>query len=162
MGWRNNDTMASVAKASLADGRIGPMAVVVVNCAAAVDAAATIPSLALMAVAKMPLLLPPLTATSIGNNFYRRCQRPPSPLLYSRGSTAAVFIVNGNSNGEGRGGQGWMRAQGQGHKGGGKGGGKGSKGGKGGKGGKGKGNGKGNKGKGSKGSKGGKGQGRQG
>ncbi len=44
------------------------MEVVVVNCAAAVDAATTIPSLALMALAKMPLLLPPSTATSIDND----------------------------------------------------------------------------------------------
>jgi hypothetical protein len=41
------------------------MVVVVVNCAAAVGAAATIPSSALTAAAKMPLPLLPSTATSI-------------------------------------------------------------------------------------------------
>jgi hypothetical protein len=62
---------------------------------------------------------------------------------------AAAVFIGGNSNGEGRHGQGWTRVQGRGRKGGGKGG----------KGGKGKGDGKGGKGKGegNEGSKNGKG-----
>jgi hypothetical protein len=59
------------------------MAVVIVNCAAAVDAAATIPSLTLTAVAKMPSPLLPLTTASINNDCYHRHQRPPSPLPHS-------------------------------------------------------------------------------
>jgi hypothetical protein len=46
------------------------MAVVVVNCAAAVDATATIPSSAWMVAAKMHLLPPPSTAASIYDNCY--------------------------------------------------------------------------------------------
>jgi hypothetical protein len=46
------------------------MVVIVVNCAAVVSTAATIPSLPSMAAAKMPLPLPPATAASINNNCY--------------------------------------------------------------------------------------------
>jgi hypothetical protein len=49
------------------------MAVIVINCAAVVDAVATIPSTVLMVAAKMPLPPSPLTATSINNDFY--CHR---------------------------------------------------------------------------------------
>jgi hypothetical protein len=59
------------------------MAVVVVKCAAVVDAATTIPSLALMAAAKMPLPLPPLTIASIDDDCYCCCQRSLLPLLHS-------------------------------------------------------------------------------
>jgi hypothetical protein len=84
VGWRGDDAMASLAMASLADGGGGNggrclwlmvaagMAVVMVNCSSAVDAAATIPSLALTAAAKMPLPLPPSTAASIDNKCYCR------------------------------------------------------------------------------------------
>jgi hypothetical protein len=48
------------------------MVVVVVNCAVAVDAAATIPSLALMAAAEMPLPPLPSTLASINDNCYCR------------------------------------------------------------------------------------------
>ncbi len=44
--------------------------VIVVSCAAAVGAADTIPSSALTAVAKLPLLLLPSSATSINNDYY--------------------------------------------------------------------------------------------
>ncbi len=47
------------------------MAVFVVNCAAAVDAASTILSLVSMAAAKMPLPLLPSTTASINNSCYR-------------------------------------------------------------------------------------------
>jgi hypothetical protein len=59
------------------------MAVVIVNCAAAVDAVATIPSSTLMAMAKTPL--PPLQsiAAFINNDCYCRRPRPPSLLPYS-------------------------------------------------------------------------------
>jgi hypothetical protein len=55
--------------------RLWPMvgavvAVVVINCAAAVDASATILSSALIAAAKMPLPLLPLTPASINGNCY--------------------------------------------------------------------------------------------
>jgi hypothetical protein len=46
------------------------MAVIVVNFSVVVDAAATILSLGSTAVAKTPLLLPPLTATSINDDCY--------------------------------------------------------------------------------------------
>jgi hypothetical protein len=46
------------------------MAVIIINCTPAVDAATTILSLASMAAAKMPLPLPPSTAASINNNCY--------------------------------------------------------------------------------------------
>jgi hypothetical protein len=59
------------------------MAVVIIDCAVAVDAAATIPSLELTAAAKMPSPLPPLTAASIDNNCYHCHRRPPLPLLHS-------------------------------------------------------------------------------
>jgi hypothetical protein len=49
------------------------MAVFVVSCAAAVDAAATILSLVSMAAAKMQLPLPPSTTASINNSCYCRC-----------------------------------------------------------------------------------------
>ncbi len=45
---------------------------VILNCAATVDAATTIPSLAPMAAAKIPLLLPPLTVASTNANCYCR------------------------------------------------------------------------------------------
>ncbi len=48
------------------------IAVVIVNCTVAVDATATIPSLALMAAAKMPLLPPPSTIASINDDCYHR------------------------------------------------------------------------------------------
>jgi hypothetical protein len=51
------------------------MAVIVVNCAAAVDATATIPSLALTAVAKTPLPPQQSTVASINNDCY--CRSPP-------------------------------------------------------------------------------------
>jgi hypothetical protein len=59
------------------------MVVIVVNCTLAVDATATIPSSALTAVAKTPLLLPPSTVASANNNCYHRCQRLPLPLPHS-------------------------------------------------------------------------------
>ncbi len=59
------------------------MVAIVVNFAAAVDAAVTIPSLALMAVAKMLSPPPPSTVASINDNFYCRRQRLPLPLPYS-------------------------------------------------------------------------------
>jgi hypothetical protein len=59
------------------------MAVVVVNCAAAVDAIATIPSLALMVAAKTPLLPPPSTVASINNDCYCRHRWPPLLLPHS-------------------------------------------------------------------------------
>jgi hypothetical protein len=59
------------------------MAVVVLNCPAVVDVAAIIPSLALTAAAKMPLLPPPLAATSIGNDCYHSRQQQPLPLPHS-------------------------------------------------------------------------------
>jgi hypothetical protein len=60
------------------------IAVIILNCAAAVDAAATIQSLALMAVAKIPLLPPPLTASSIDGDCCHCHQRPPLPLPHSQ------------------------------------------------------------------------------
>jgi hypothetical protein len=60
------------------------MVVVIVNCAVAVHAAATIPSSALTVAAKMPFPLPPLTVASIDDNCYCRRQRPPLPLPHSR------------------------------------------------------------------------------
>jgi hypothetical protein len=59
------------------------MAVVIVNCAAVVDAAATIPSLASTVAAQM--LLPPLpsTAVFINDNFYCCHGGSPLPLLHS-------------------------------------------------------------------------------
>jgi hypothetical protein len=60
------------------------MGVVVINCAAAVDAAATIPSLALTAAAKTPSLPPPLTIASINDDCYCRQQRPPLLLPHSQ------------------------------------------------------------------------------
>ncbi len=59
------------------------MAVVIVNCAVAFDATATIPSLVLMAAAKMALLPLPLTATSIDDDYYCCRWQPPSLLPYS-------------------------------------------------------------------------------
>jgi hypothetical protein len=59
------------------------MVIVVVNCAVAVDTAATIPSLTLMVVAKMPSLPPPSTAAPINDNCYCCHQQPPSLLPYS-------------------------------------------------------------------------------
>jgi hypothetical protein len=56
------------------------MVVVVVNGAAAVGAAATIPSLAFTGAAKMPSLPLPSTVAIINDNCYRCCQQPPSPL----------------------------------------------------------------------------------
>jgi hypothetical protein len=52
---------------------VAAMAVFVINCATAVDATATIPSSALTAAAKTPLLLPPSTVTYIDNDCY--CHR---------------------------------------------------------------------------------------
>jgi hypothetical protein len=46
------------------------MVVVVLNCPVMVNAAITIPSLASMAVAKMPLPLPTLPTAFIGNDCY--------------------------------------------------------------------------------------------
>ncbi len=78
------------------------MAVIVVNCAAAVDATPTIPSSALTAAAKTPLPLPPSTVASINNNdCYCRRRRLPSQLLHSQRWTVAVVFVNGDSNGKG-------------------------------------------------------------
>jgi hypothetical protein len=48
------------------------MVVVIVNFAVVVDAATTIPSLALMGMAKMPLPPPPSIAASINNDCYCR------------------------------------------------------------------------------------------
>jgi hypothetical protein len=45
-------------------------AVLVINCAVVVDAAATIPSSALLAAAKTPSPLPPSNAASIDNDCY--------------------------------------------------------------------------------------------
>jgi hypothetical protein len=59
------------------------MAVVVVNCATAVDATATIPSSVLMTAAKTPLRPPPLIVISIDNDCYCRRRRLPSPLPHS-------------------------------------------------------------------------------
>jgi hypothetical protein len=47
---------------------VAAMAVILLNCAAAVDAATTI--LSLPVVAKMQLPLPPSTAASVGNDCY--------------------------------------------------------------------------------------------
>jgi hypothetical protein len=47
------------------------MAVIVLNCSAAVDAAAIIPSLALTVATKTPSLLPPSATASIGDDCYR-------------------------------------------------------------------------------------------
>jgi hypothetical protein len=63
---------------------VAAMAVVFVNCAAAVDVAATILSSALMAAAKTPSPLPPSTVTSINNNCCHCHQRLPLPLPHSR------------------------------------------------------------------------------
>jgi hypothetical protein len=49
------------------------MAVVILNCPAVVDAASIIPSLASTAVAKTPLLPPPLATASIGDDCYHSC-----------------------------------------------------------------------------------------
>jgi hypothetical protein len=57
---------------------------VVVNCAAAVDAVATILSLALMMAAKMPLLPPPSTVPSMDDDCYHRRLRLPSLLPHSQ------------------------------------------------------------------------------
>jgi hypothetical protein len=59
------------------------MVVVVLNYAAAVDAAATIPSSALTAAAKTPLPPLPWAVASIDDDCYRRRRWPPSPLLHS-------------------------------------------------------------------------------
>ncbi len=56
------------------------MVVVLVNCAAAVDATATILFSALTAAAKTPSPTPPSTVASIDDNCYRHHQRTPSPL----------------------------------------------------------------------------------
>ncbi len=61
------------------------MAFAAVNCAAAVDATATILSLALTAAAKMQLPPLPSTVASINNDCYCRHRRPPSPLPHSQG-----------------------------------------------------------------------------
>jgi hypothetical protein len=53
---------------------VAAMAVIVLNCAAAVDAATTILSSATAAAAKTPSPLPPLTAASIGNDCNCHCQ----------------------------------------------------------------------------------------
>ncbi len=51
---------------------VAATAVVILKCPAAVDATATIPSLAVStAAAKTPLPLPPSTAASISNDCYR-------------------------------------------------------------------------------------------
>jgi hypothetical protein len=70
------------------------MAVVVIDCAATVDAAATIPSLALMVAAKMPLLPLPSTAASINNDCYCCCQLPPLPPSTSAIAAAIQLMVN--------------------------------------------------------------------
>jgi hypothetical protein len=75
------------------------VAVVVLNCPAAVDAANIIPSLTLMVAAKTPLPPPPSAAASIGNDCYCRRWRPPLPLLHSWGLTAAAVFIDSNSNG---------------------------------------------------------------
>jgi hypothetical protein len=62
---------------------VAAMAVIVLNCPAAVDAAAVIPSLVSTAAAKTPSPLPPSAATSIGNDCYCSRQRSPSLLLHS-------------------------------------------------------------------------------
>jgi hypothetical protein len=46
------------------------MAVLIVNCVAAVDATTTVLSSASMAAAKTPSLMPPLTAASIDGRFH--------------------------------------------------------------------------------------------
>ncbi len=51
---------------------VAAMAVIVVNCAVAVDTTATIPSSALTAVAKMPSPPLPSTVASINDNCYCR------------------------------------------------------------------------------------------
>jgi hypothetical protein len=58
---------------------VAAMAVVVLNCPAVVDAAATIPSLASTALAETEFLPPPSTTASIGNDCY--CSRQQLPLL---------------------------------------------------------------------------------
>jgi hypothetical protein len=62
---------------------VAAMVAVVLNCPAAVDAVATIPSLASMAEAKTSLPPPPLTSASIGNGCYCSHQLPPSPWPHS-------------------------------------------------------------------------------
>jgi hypothetical protein len=62
---------------------VAVMAVIVVNCAMAVDAAAAIPSSASMAAAKMRSQPLPSTIASINDDCYCRHQRPPLLLAYS-------------------------------------------------------------------------------
>ncbi len=85
------------------------MVVVVVNCAAAVGAAATIPSSALTLAAKTPSLPLLWTATSIEDDCYPCQQWPPSPLPHSQWWTAVVVLVSGNSSGEGRAVGSWLQ-----------------------------------------------------
>jgi hypothetical protein len=66
------------------------MAIVVVNCAAAVDAATNIPSSALMVAAKTPLPLLPSTATFKDEDCYCHSLRLPLPLPHSPWSSAVV------------------------------------------------------------------------
>ncbi len=75
---------------------------VVPNCAAAVDAATTIPSLALMAAAKTPLPPPPATAASIDDECYCCRWQPPLPLPISQWWMVVVVLVDRDSNGKGR------------------------------------------------------------
>ena len=91
--------------------------VLILNCPAAVDAAAIILPSASMAAAKTPLPPPPSATTSIGNDCYRNHQRLPSLLPHSQRSTTTAVFINGDSNGKGRRGQGWTKAQGRGRKG---------------------------------------------
>jgi hypothetical protein len=82
------------------------MVVIVINYAAAVDAANTIPSPASMVAAKTPLPPPPSTAASIDHDCYCRHQQLPSLLPYIGQLMAAVVFIGGDSEGEGRRGQG--------------------------------------------------------
>jgi hypothetical protein len=88
---------------------VAAMLVIVVNSAVAVDAATTIPSLALMVAAKTPSPLLPLTAAH-----QQRLLLPLSmtPITAAVQSMAVAVFVDGNSNGEGRRGQGRTGAQG--------------------------------------------------
>jgi hypothetical protein len=67
VGWRDDVAMAQWLFQTMV---AAVMAVILVNCAAAVDVTATIPSLALTAAAKTLLPLPPSTIAFIDDDCY--------------------------------------------------------------------------------------------
>jgi hypothetical protein len=69
VGWKDDDAWQ---RWRLWPMVVAAMAEFIVNCVAAVDAAATIPSSTLMAAAKSPSLPPPSTAASINDDRYHR------------------------------------------------------------------------------------------